>query len=92
MMTILEAHARHESSQQAQTPGKAYRHLLPIVYRRLAEEWGVSVTWDECLVYGGCVQHWPVFADSVEALAYPETAFQTGDSIQRGQPELRCQQ
>lgn len=67
---ILEAHAHHESLQQAQTPGKAYRHLLPIVYRRLAEEWGVSVTWDECLIYGESVQHWPVFADSVAALAY----------------------
>ena len=38
---ILEAHARHESSQQIQTPTKIYRELLPIVYRRLAEEWGV---------------------------------------------------
>ena len=27
---ILETHARHESSQQAQTPTKLYRELLPI--------------------------------------------------------------
>ena len=40
---ILEAHARHESSQQHYTPAKRYRDLLPIVYKRLAEEWGVHV-------------------------------------------------
>ena len=28
---ILEAHARHESSQQHYTPAKRYRDLLPIV-------------------------------------------------------------
>jgi 2-haloacid dehalogenase len=39
---ILEAHARHESSQQLQTPGKLYRELLAIVYKRLAEEWGLA--------------------------------------------------
>ena len=39
----LEAHARHESAQQLQTPAKLYRDLLPVVYRRLAEEWGVAV-------------------------------------------------
>src|SRR3546814_14826272 len=35
---ILQDHARHESRQQAQTPTKPYRDLLPIVYKRLAEE------------------------------------------------------
>lgn len=67
---ILEAHARHESSQQAQTPAKNYRRLLAIVYRRLAEEWGVSVSWAECLAYGDSVMHWPAFGDSAEALRY----------------------
>lgn len=67
---ILEAHARHESAQQSQTPAKPYRELLPIVYRRLAEEWGVPVAWPECALYGRSVQHWPAFADSAEALAY----------------------
>ena len=37
---ILEAHAYHESTQQRWTPGCRYRELLPIVYKRLAEEWG----------------------------------------------------
>lgn len=67
---ILEAHARHESSQQRQTPTKRYRELLAIVYRRLAEEWGVSVNWDECVRYGHSIKDWPAFPDSADALRY----------------------
>lgn len=67
---ILEAHARHESSQQAQTPGKKYSELLAIVYRRLAEEWGTQASWEECQVYGNSVKDWPAFPDSADALAY----------------------
>lgn len=68
--TILEAHARHESSQQLQTPAKLYSDLLATVYRRLAEEWGVSADWDECLAYGQSVKDWPAFHDSAGALQY----------------------
>jgi len=67
---ILEAHAFHESTTQAQTPGKIYSQLLATTYRRLAEEWNVEVTWAECLIYGASVEHWPAFPDSAEALAY----------------------
>lgn len=67
---VLEAHARHESSQQAQTPDMLYRNLLPIVYKRLAEEWGVVVTNDECRAYGQSVGSWPAFTDSIGALRY----------------------
>jgi 2-haloalkanoic acid dehalogenase type II len=67
---ILEAHARHESSQQQQTPYKRYRELLAIVYRRLAEEWGVTAGWDECVQYGHSIKDWPAFPDSAEALRY----------------------
>lgn len=67
---ILEAHARHESSQQAWTPARPYSDLLAIVYKRLAEEWGVAVTRAECLAYGQSVKNWPAFADSVQALQY----------------------
>ena len=35
---ILEAHARYESRQQADTPAKKYSDLLATVYRRLAEQ------------------------------------------------------
>ena len=67
---ILEAHARHESRQQRQTPAKRYQELLSIVYRRLAEEWGISVSWDACIRYGHSVKNWPAFPDSAEALQY----------------------
>ncbi|HTR85518.1 MAG TPA: haloacid dehalogenase type II [Reyranella sp.] len=67
---ILEAHARHESSQQLQTPAKAYRELLPIVYKRLAEEWGIAVSWSECVAYGMSIGDWPAFPDTVDALRY----------------------
>ena len=68
--TILEAHARHESMQQLQTPGKPYRDLLAVVYRRLAEEWEIATSWDDCLRYGRSVRDWPAFPDTPGALAY----------------------
>lgn len=67
---ILQAHARHESSQQRHTPAKHYQDLLATVYRRLAEEWGVQVSWEECRTYGRSVRNWPAFPDTAEALRY----------------------
>lgn len=67
---ILEAHARHESSQQHETPARRYSELLAVVYKRLAEEWGVPQSWDECLAYGNSIRDWPAFPDSADALAY----------------------
>lgn len=67
---ILEAHARHESSQQRQTPSKRYGELLAVVYRRLAEEWNLPVSWDECVRYGNSVGNWPAFPDTSDALKY----------------------
>ena len=67
---ILAAHARHESSQQKQTPTKRYSELLAVVYKRLAEEWNVSVSWEECLRYGGSIKDWNPFPDTSEALKY----------------------
>jgi 2-haloacid dehalogenase len=67
---ILEAHARHESSQQVQTPAKLYCDLLAVVYRRLAEEWGVGVSWTDCVAYGRSVRNWPAFADTARSLKY----------------------
>ena len=67
---ILTAHARHKSSQQVQTPAKLYRDLLPVVYRRLAEEWGIVVDWSECVAYGRSVKDWPAFSNSAGALQY----------------------
>ena len=67
---ILEAHARHESFQQAETPAMPYSRLLAVVAKRLTEEWRVAASWDECLAYGQSIRDWPAFADSVAALAY----------------------
>ena len=67
---ILEAHARHESSQQIQTPTKVYRDLLATVYRRLAEEWHVAASWSDCVAYGRSIRNWPAFVDTVSALQY----------------------
>ncbi len=67
---ILEAHAHHESTTQQYTPSKKYSDILAVVYKRLAEEWSIEVSWDECLAYGASLEHWPAFDDSVEALQY----------------------
>lgn len=67
---ILEAHAFHESSTQRQTPAKIYSDLLAVVYKRLAEEWNLEVTWEECRTYGRSVENWPAFEDSAGALQY----------------------
>jgi 2-haloalkanoic acid dehalogenase type II len=47
-----------------------YSELLAVVYKRLAEEWGLAASHDECQTYGYAVKDWPAFPDSVEALAY----------------------
>src|SRR5665213_1872929 len=60
---ILEAHARHESSQQVFTPTRLYRDVLATVYKRLAEEWDVPAPWEECLAYGNSVGDWPALPD-----------------------------
>ena len=67
---ILEAHAHYESSTQRQTPAKRYSAVLTTVYKRLAEEWGIAVTWDDCRCYGASVTAWPAFDDSANALQY----------------------
>jgi 2-haloalkanoic acid dehalogenase type II len=72
---VLEAHARHESSQQHYTPGKRYQEVLAIVYKRLAEEWKLSYTQEECVAYGRSIRNWPAFADSAEALRYLKQHF-----------------
>ncbi|MDU8928547.1 haloacid dehalogenase type II [Alisedimentitalea sp. MJ-SS2] len=72
---ILEAHAFHESSTQRWTPAKRYCELLTVVYRRLAEEWGAQVSWEECQAYGRSVRQWPAFDDSRAALAYLKQHF-----------------
>lgn len=72
---ILEAHARHESTQQKYTPAMKYSELLSVVYKRLAEEWCVPYSREDCVAYGQSVKNWPAFPDSAEALAYLKTHY-----------------
>lgn len=67
---VLAAHGRHEAAQQLTTPTRLYRELLAIVYKRLAEEWGVPAPWAECVAYGRSIGDWPAFPDTAPALAY----------------------
>ena len=67
---ILEAHARHEAAQEAETPSIPYSELLPMVYSRVAKEWGVVPDAAEARAYGRSVRDWPAFADSAAALHY----------------------
>lgn len=67
---VLAAHGRHESAQQQVTPAMPYSRLLAMVYKRLAEEWGVPAPFEEALAYGRSIRDWPAFPDSAEALKY----------------------
>lgn len=67
---VLAAHGRHESSQQLVTPAMPYSRLLAMVYKRLAEEWGVPASFEEALAYGRSIKDWPAFPDSADALRY----------------------
>jgi 2-haloalkanoic acid dehalogenase type II len=67
---VLASFARHETAQEAETPGMIYSELLARVHRRLAEEWGVAATEADHRAFGGSVGDWPAFADSAAALAY----------------------
>lgn len=66
----LEAFARHESVQEAETPGMVYSQLLAEVHRRLTKEWNVAMSPAEHEKFGASVPDWPAFPDSQQALAY----------------------
>lgn len=67
---VLEAHARQEADQEAETPDKPYSELLTLVHGRIAREWGVQPRAEEALAYGRSVKDWPAFVDSAAALQY----------------------
>ncbi len=69
---VLEAYARHEAAQQAETPNLIYPQLLARTYRSLATGWGVAPSDAEADAFGASVKDWPAFPDSAEALAYLE--------------------
>jgi 2-haloalkanoic acid dehalogenase type II len=67
---VLTSFARHETAQEAETPGMVYSELLARVHRRLAEEWGLPASEADHRAFGSSVGDWPAFADSAAALAY----------------------
>ena len=67
---ILQAHANHESAQQALTPDMKYSDLLAIIFRRLGDQWNIDVSDEQCTIYGNSVKDWPAFIDSVKSLEY----------------------
>jgi len=73
--SVLQTHARHESRQQRWTPQKKYPEILATVYKRIAEEWGITVSAAECKTYGESVKNWPAFDDSTTALQYLKNHF-----------------
>ena len=66
----LEEFGRHEFAQQQETPAMPYSHLLAVVYRRLAEAWGIETGIEEANAFGASVPAWPEFPDSAAALRY----------------------
>lgn len=72
----LEAFARHESDQEARTPGMVYSELLAEVHRRLAAEFGAVVPEAAHARFGRSVPDWPAFPDSAEALRYLKQHYQ----------------
>jgi len=75
---ILEAFARHEAAQEAETPDMLYSKLLSVVHARIAKEWGIAITAEEDARFGASVPDWPAFPDSAEALGYLKQHFKLG--------------
>jgi 2-haloalkanoic acid dehalogenase type II len=66
----LEEFGRHEFAQEGETPAMPYSQLLAVVYRRVAEAWGMTVGNEEANTFGASVPDWPEFPDSAGALQY----------------------
>ncbi len=75
---VLEAFARHEAAQEAETPDMLYSRLLGVVHSRIASEWGVATTPEEDARFGASIADWPAFPDSAEALLYLKRHFKLG--------------
>jgi 2-haloacid dehalogenase len=73
---ILASFARHETAQEAETPGMIYSELLARVHRRLCDEWGIAAGEEDRRAFGASVGDWPAFADSAAALAYLSRFYQ----------------
>ena len=72
----LEVFARHESAQEAETPGMIYSELLATVHRRLAAALALPSSEEEDRRFGRSVPDWPAFADSASSLQYLKKYYQ----------------
>jgi len=66
----LNVYHRHELAQLKDTPTLEHHNLLPIVYKRVADEWRVSAPWAECTAFGLSTRDWPIYGDAPGALQY----------------------
>ena len=73
---VLELFARHESTQEAETPTMLYSDVLAAVHRRLAGALGLPTSDDEDRRFGASVPDWPAFADSAASLQYLKKYYQ----------------
>ncbi len=64
----LEAFAKTESAQEAETPGMLYPNILRKVHRQLANHFDMTTTDELDKTFGVTVPHWPAFPDSADAL------------------------
>lgn len=71
----LAAFGDAEAAQQAATPDLAYTAVLQKVHGAIAEGFGMATTADLDAEFGASVAHWPVFADTADALRYLKTRF-----------------
>ena len=71
----LADYGRIEPEQEHETPDLVYRELLVRVHEKLAKAWGIASTPQLDRAFGQSVPDWPVFPDSVEALAYLKQHF-----------------
>jgi len=67
---VLEAFARLEAAQEAETPSMIYSELLGVVHTRMANQWNTEPIAEESEAFGHSIPNWPAFADSPEALQY----------------------
>jgi len=72
---VLASFARHESAQEAETPGMVYADLLARVHGRIAAEWGIAATEAEHRAFARSIADWPAFPDTPGALAYLKRYF-----------------
>jgi 2-haloacid dehalogenase len=74
---LLESFARHEAAAEAGAY-RPYRDVLAAALAAMFDELGVEASAEERAAFGGSVEDWPAFPDSVAALARLHERFRLG--------------